>query len=92
MKKNVIIVFLDSFWYGYLNNNSLGEPVMPFLDSLSDKAFIVKNSFSPGPYTEAALRGVMSSIKTLDHMGYDLFLGQEDSNYIDFFYNNGYEI
>lgn len=91
-KKNIVFLLIDSFWYGYLNNNSLGVPVMPFLDEVSKNWLVADNVYSSGPYTEAGIRGVLNGIKDMDNGGYYLQLGQEDDNYIKLFYENGYEI
>lgn len=91
-QKNVIHILIDSFWYGYINNNSLGIPIMPFLDNISKEWIVAENVFASGPYTESGIRGVLNGINTLDNGGYHLQLGQEDDNYIKLFSDNNYII
>lgn len=61
-----------------------------FLSSLIKNGQYFDNAYSQGPYTEAALMGLLSGQKTLDYNGYLRNFADSPNTLFDFFSKNGY--
>lgn len=92
MKKNVILIVLDSFTYSKIGTQSYGPTTTPFLDELKEKTIHTTNLYSQGPYTEAAIMSLFSGSDSLNEGGYLHNLNTKKNHYIDVFHKNGYEL
>lgn len=92
MKKNVILIVLDSFIYDKIGEQSYGSTTTPFLDELKEKSIYTTNLYSQGPFTEAAIMSLFSGNDSLNEGGYLHNLNTKKNHYIDVFHENGYEL
>ena len=70
MKKNVIMIVLDSVTYENTLSNTGKTCPMPFLHSLMKKGINATKVYSEAPYTEAALVSLLCGDNTLDKTGH----------------------
>lgn len=91
MKKNVIMIVLDSVTYENTLSNVGKACPMPFLHSLMKKGINVKKMYSEAPYTEAALVSLLCGDNTLDKTGH-MKRNLNHKTLLETFEDNGYEI
>lgn len=91
MKKNVIVILVDSIFSDCIGNRRTEESSTPFIDSLIPNCLFADNVYSYGPHTDAASKGLYCGNRSLDDYGY--FFGMNSSNYNihRLFKDNGYE-
>lgn len=88
MKKNVIMLVIDSFTY----DNIINFKGDLFLKKLIKENYSCSNMFSMAPFTEAALMGLIAGQKTLDNGGYLKRFQDTPSTIFEVFHNNGYKV
>lgn len=91
MKKNVLLIVLDSITNDVLFNEVSSKIKAPFLYELRKKSISGDSMYSEAPYTEAALKALLGSVDTMDYNGYiekykDTYLVMEE------FQKNGYYV
>lgn len=92
MKKNLIVLVVDSFCYDIIGNSKYGESATPFLDELKKRCIFAENLYSQGPYTEAGLKGLLCGQDVMDEGGY-MYRFNNVSNFVfDPFHEAGYEV
>ncbi len=91
MKKNVIMLVLDSVTYENTIGNEGKEIPMPFLHSLINKGIKIDKMFSEAPYTEAALVSLLCGDNTLDKTGH-MKRNYNHKSILKIFEENDYEI
>lgn len=89
--KNVIYIIVDALCYNSIERNIGNAKVMPFLNSLSDKALSFTNMYTQAPYTEASLVALLSGENTLDSGGYLFGNGTTNSSIFHDYVQNGYK-
>lgn len=72
MKKNVIMITIDAFFYEYIGEKNYKKSSTPFLDSLIKSEYVtsVEHMYSEAPYTEAALMSLLGGVDTTDNGSY----------------------
>lgn len=70
MKRNMIMLVLDSITYTALNESDAKGCPAPFLKELMDKSVRITNMYSQAPYTEAAVVSLQCGSNTLDDYGH----------------------
>ena len=91
MKKNVIMIVLDSVTYENTLSNVGKACPMPFLHSLMKKGINATKVYSEAPYTEAALVSLLCGDNTLDKTGH-MKRNLNHKTILETFEDNGYEI
>lgn len=91
MKKNVVMLVLDSVTYENTLKNSGKDCPMPFLNSLIKDSLEIKNMYSEAPFTEAALVSLLTGDNTLDKTGH-MKRNKNHKTIFEYFKENGYLI
>lgn len=91
MKKNVILIVLDSITNDVLFNKNSSKLCAPFLNNLRNKSISGDKMFSEAPYTEAALMALLGSLDTMDKGGY-MEKFKNKTCVLECFKKNGYKV
>lgn len=91
--KNIIFIINDSMRYKTIGQNKDwgGISATPFLDTLVDKSVFANNLFSQGPYTEAAMKALLTGKDLLDDCDYFYHFTKVPNTVFDTAKKNGYE-
>ena len=91
MKKNVILLVIDSLSADEMEDDRYGASAMPFIQSLKKKSIYVRNFYSEGPHTEAGVRGLLCGIDGLDDNGYMNQYNETPKMIFDHYLDAGYD-
>ncbi|MEG0314774.1 MAG: sulfatase-like hydrolase/transferase [Erysipelotrichaceae bacterium] len=91
MKKNVILIVMDSIYNESTKEQNYKKCPMPFLNKIKNEAVTYENVYSQGPFTEAALMAIVAGQYTLNNNGYANKFLDTKSNIFKTFYDNGYD-
>ena len=91
MKRNMIMLVLDSITYTRLNESNMRECPAPFLKELMDNSVRITNMFSQAPYTEAAVVSLQCGSNTLDNYGH-MRRNKGKNTIFDIYQNAGYRV
>ncbi len=91
MKKNVIVLLIDSLTSDCIGTGRTQESSTPFLDTLLPNSIYAPNVYSYGPFTDAATKGLWCSMPTLSDYGYYFSINGSNTNHYKVFKENGYE-
>lgn len=92
MKKNVLLLVLDSLTADEFDDERYGETAMPFLHKLMERSTVADQFFSEGPHTEAGLHGIICGTNTLDYNGYLQRFSCNPRIIFDYFDEAGYDL
>jgi len=90
MKKNVLLIVVDSVTNDIVFNKDNSKDIAPFMNELREKSISGDKMFSEAPYTEAALMSLLGSVDTMDNGGY-MEKMKYINNFLEDFQNNGYK-
>jgi len=93
MKRNVVMVVVDAFFYDYVGKKSYKNSSTPFLDKLikNKNSVSINKMYSQAPYTEAALMSLLGGCDTMDYGAYMKRLKNTDC-LLNEFKKNGYTV
>lgn len=91
MKRNMIMIVLDSVTYSVLNTCKGKDTMTPFFQELMNKGIRITNMYSEAPYTEAALVSLQCGINTLDRFGH-MKRNKYKNTVFEIYKENGYRV
>lgn len=93
MAKNVILIINDSMRYEAIGDNPIrwGKSATPFIDSIKNECLVANNMYSQGPYTEAAMKSLLTGRDLLDNGGYLYRFYNAPATIFEPFHDYGYE-
>lgn len=89
--KNVIMFVIDSLSYWYIQEY-MKVKKENFFNELAKKTFNATQMYTTGPFTEAALMGLLASQYPLDNQGYQVLLHDSNKTLLKVFRENGYKV
>jgi len=93
MTSNVVLIINDSMRYETIGDDQKrwGKTATPFIDSIKNNCLIANNMYSQGPYTEAAIKALITGRDLLDDGGYLYRFHNSPSTIFEPFHAKGYE-
>lgn len=92
MKKNIVLLVIDSLDYGRLSTAKDRGLDNLFLTDFEKKCITATNMYSQAPYTEAASMSLYCGQRTMDKGGYLEKFNKCPTNMFEIFRNEGYEV
>jgi len=92
MKKNVVLLVIDSLTAKSIYGTDYNCDSMPFLKKLASKGISATNYYSEGPHTEFGLQALLTGMHTLDDSASIRRLVYAKKTIFDYYYEAGYEI
>lgn len=89
--KNVISVIVDSVYSECLGTGRTEISSTPFIDTLIQEGLYAPNTYSFGPYTDAATKGLYCFEPTLDNYGFYFSINAAHATNFQVFMTAGYE-
>lgn len=89
--KNCIFIINDSMRYETVGDGEWGLSATPFIDSIKKDCLIANNMYSEAPYTEAAIKCLLTGKDTLDDNGYFYRFNAIKTDCFSQFKNKDYE-
>lgn len=88
---NLVFIVNDSLRNDAIGDQKWGKSATPFIDSIKSHSFVADNMYSQAPYTEAALKALISGKDVLDDTGYYYRFNKNTSSIFHQLKENGYE-
>ncbi|MCI9631632.1 MAG: sulfatase-like hydrolase/transferase [Ruminococcus sp.] len=91
MKKDVVLLVIDSLGADEFNDEQYGVTAIPFIRRITSENTYVPYYYSQGSHTESALPGLICGVNGLDYNAYLHRFNDSPKTIFDYFYENGYE-